>query len=135
MHFSVFLLSLIMFSGAALAQTQPKPKIVKLSALAEQEIELRSGLSLNLSCEPLRPTRVAVIKAPANGTVFERDKEMFSNFAKDNPRFSCNEKKSLGVIAVYKSKPDFRGVDKFSFAVVYYDGRADIYDVEMTVWR
>jgi len=135
MHFPIFLSLLMMFSGAALAQTTPKSKVVKLSALASQEIELRSGLSLNLNCESLRPTRVAVIKAPGNGTVIEREKEIFSNFSKDNPRFSCNEKKSLGVIAVYKSNPDFRGTDKFSFAVVYYDGRADIYDVEMTVWR
>ncbi|MBN8532699.1 MAG: hypothetical protein J0L51_01290 [Rhizobiales bacterium] len=108
---------------------------MKLSAVANQEIELRSALSLDRNCDSYDMPRIAIIRAPKNGTVTEEFRERYSNFGPNNPRKICNDKKSKATYALYRATSGFQGVDRFTFAIVYYDGKTDVYDVEMTVWR
>lgn len=124
-------------AAPALAQQKRKSsgEPLKLSAVANQEIELRSGLSLDRLCNPYEPARVAIIRAPRNGTVTEELRERYSTYGSDNPRKICNDRKWKATYALYRAKPGFQGVDRFRFAIVYYDGNTDVYDVEMTVWR
>jgi hypothetical protein len=131
----VFLMACL--ASPALAQQKRKSsnELLKLSAVANQEIELRSGLSLDRNCDPYEMPRIAIIRAPKNGTVTEEFRERYSSFGPNNPRKICNDKKSKATYALYRAKVGFEGVDRFTFAIIYYDGKADLYDVEMTVWR
>ncbi|MGL5447280.1 MAG: hypothetical protein ACRDBL_08240 [Rhabdaerophilum sp.] len=137
MGLSTLILGLIVASTPACAQQKRKSsnEQLKLTAVADQEIELRSGLSLDRNCEPYEMARVAIIRAPKNGSVTEEFRERYSSFGPNNPRKVCNDKKSKATYALYRAKPGFQGTDRFTFAIIYYDGKADVYDVEMTVWR
>jgi hypothetical protein len=131
----VFLMACLATPALAQQKRKSSNELVKLSAVASQEIELRSGMSLDRNCEPYDMPRVAIIRAPQNGAVTEESRERYSSFGPNNPRKICNDKKSKATYALYRAKQGFQGIDRFTFAIVYYDGRADVYDVEMTVWR
>lgn len=132
-------LIVMLLLGAMPASAQGKRKsgneVIKLTAVASQEIELRSALSLDRNCDPYELPRLAIIRAPQNGAITEDIRERYSNFGSNNARKICNDKKSKATYALYRAKPGFQGVDRFTFALIYYDGKADVYDVEMTVWR
>lgn len=134
--------AILLMAGTSLAEAQarkaaptPKPQKVQVTAVAGQEIFLRRGISLERDCTPIPGARIAVVKPPSNGQVVERQTEAFPNYDRDNPRYSCNAKKVPGIAAYYIAKEGFSGVDRFTFAIVHYDGDAYFYDVEVTVWR
>jgi hypothetical protein len=131
----VFLVSCLAIPALAQQKRKSNNELVKLSAVASQEIELRSGLSLDRNCDPYEMPRIAIIRAPKHGAISEEFRERYSSFGPDNPRKICNDKKSKATYALYRAKQGFQGVDRFTFAIVYYDGKTDVYDVEMTVWR
>lgn len=110
-------------------------ELLKLTSVGTQEIELRSGMSMDLNCELLGQARVAIIRAPQNGTILEQQRDRFPNFGDSNPRKICNDKKMKATYAIYRANSGFQGTDRFTFAIVYYNGESNIYDVEMTVWR
>ena len=112
-----------------------KADLLKLTAVGSQEIELRSGMSLDLNCELLGRARVAILRAPKNGEILEQQRDRFPNFGDSNPRRICNDKKTKATYAIYRAKAGFQGMDRFRFAIVYYNGEFNTYDVEMTVWR
>jgi hypothetical protein len=110
-------------------------KTLKRNSVGNQEIELSYGISLDRSCQPLGPIRIAVVRRPKHGKVLERPIERHTSFKMDNPRHTCNAKPSPGVAAFYQANDKFSGIDRFQFAIVYYDGTSELYDVEMVVWR
>lgn len=116
------------------AQAQQKPTPLKLSAVAGQEIEMQTGMSLNRACENMGIARLGIVKPTKNGTITERPKEFHSTFSRENMRYVCNDKKSPGMAVYYKPNDGFKGVDKFVFSIVYYDGTASIYNAEIVVW-
>lgn len=124
----------LLIASIASANAQ-KIEQLKLYAAGDQEIMLRRGYSLTPDCEPNRPTKIAIIVQPKNGTISERVHLGFPNYEKDNVRMKCNEKRVEGVAAFYKANPGFKGVDKMEFAIVYNDGGAKRFKVEMVVWE
>jgi len=110
-------------------------KTLKRNSVGNQEIELSYGISLDRSCQPHGPIRIAVVRRPKHGRVLERPIERHTSFKTDNPRHVCNTKLSPGMAAFYQANDKFSGVDRFQFAIVYYDGTSELYDVEMVVWR
>jgi hypothetical protein len=131
----VFIAACLASPAAAQQKRESRNELLKLSVVANQEIELRSGLSLDRNCDPYDMPRVAIIRAPQNGAVTEEFRERFSSFGPENPRKICNDKKSKATYAFYRARTGFVGVDRFTFAIISYDGKADVYDVEMTVVR
>jgi hypothetical protein len=119
----------------ALSQaSDQEKKTLKRNSVGNQEVELSYGISLDRDCQPLFPIRIAVVKPPRHGVVRERSVEKHTSFKQDNPRHACNTKKSAGIAAFYQAKDKFKGIDRFQFAIVYFDGTSELYDVEMTVW-
>jgi hypothetical protein len=138
------LMATLLVASPALAQKRraaepPGEKIkyeqVKITAVAGQEIQVRRAYAMALDCTLIEPNRIAVIAQPSGGTLAEKAIEGFPAFPRDNPRSACNNQKVTTTFAVYKARDDFRGTDKFRFAIVYYDGTASHFDVEVTVWR
>jgi hypothetical protein len=107
---------------------------LKLYAVGDQEIMLRRGISLDTACTPTGPIKIAIIRPPRNGKLTERSIKDFPAYAKDSIRFGCNKKQVDAMAAYYKANPGFKGKDQFEFAIVYYDGDASRYHVEITVW-
>lgn len=118
-------------AGPALAN---EPKKLSLNAVGDQDIQVTNGISLARDCVARSGPRVGIIEAPKHGRLTERPVDMFPTYKADNPRFPCNERRIKGVGAYYKAKPGFRGNDRFRFALVYYDGTAEFYSVDIKVW-
>lgn len=138
---SAFLITAL-FVAPAWAQrkrvAQPKKEKVeqiKITAVGGQEIQVRRAYAMDRECGLLEPNRIVVITPPSGGTLFEKKLESFPNFPRDNPRHACNKKKAFTNYAIYKAREDFKGTDRFRFAIVYYDGTASHFEVEATVWR
>ncbi len=143
-HFLLALMATLLVASPALAQKKraaeaPAEKIqyeqLKITAVAGQEIQVRRAYAMALDCTLLEPNRIAVLDAPKGGDLVEKPLEGFPGFPRDNPRAACNTKKVTTTYAIYKAREDFRGTDRFRFAIVYYDGTASHFNVEVTVWR
>lgn len=137
MGLSTLILGLAVAATPALAQQKRKSsnEQIKRAAITDEPVELRSAMSLDRNCDPYDMPRVAIIRAPKNGSVMEEFHERYSKFGQENPRSICNDKKSKATYVFYQSRPGFEGIDRFTFAIVYYDGKSDVVDVEMTVVR
>lgn len=116
------------------AQQPEKPKTLKLSAVLDQEIQMEYFYNITPDCKPYGDTRIALLKAPKNGNVEIRKISVLPRFRAGNPREACNKDKVEAIAPFYKAKPGFRGSDKLTFAVVYYDGESAVHNVEITVW-
>jgi hypothetical protein len=136
--------AMILAASPVLAQKRraaepPPDKIkyeqLKITAVAGQEIQVRRAYAMSLDCTLLEPNRIALITPPKGGDLVEKPLEGYPNFGRDNPRAACNSQKVITTYAIYKAREDFRGTDNFRFAIVYYDGTASHFDVEVTVWR
>lgn len=128
-------IGLAQISPAAVSPAQAEePKKLSLNAVGDQEIQVTNGISLARDCLPRSGPRVGIIEAPRHGKLTERPVDMFTSYKADNPRAPCNERRTRGIGAYYKAKPGFRGIDRFRFVLVYYDGTAETYQVEIKVW-
>ncbi|HRE21896.1 MAG TPA: hypothetical protein PKW21_12825 [Rhabdaerophilum sp.] len=112
-----------------------KTELIKITAVGGQEIQVRRAYAMDRECGLLEPNRIVVIVPPTGGTLYEKKLDAFPSYARDNPRHSCNSRKAPANFAIYKAREDFKGTDRFKFAIVYYDGTASHFEVEATVWR
>ncbi len=115
--------------------TKEKVELVKITAVGGQEIQVRRAYAMDRECGLLEPNRIVVIVPPTGGTLYEKKLDAFPNYARDNPRHACNSRKAPANFAIYKAREDFKGTDRFRFAIIYYDGTASHFEVEATVWR
>jgi hypothetical protein len=107
---------------------------LKRSAVASQEVEIDYVFNVDENCNSYGEIRLAVLSAPKSGSTEIRDIDKRSSFKQDNPRRHCNEQKLPAKAMYYKAKAGFRGEDHFRFVIVFHDGKAWVYNVEMSVW-
>lgn len=124
---------LLAFGAEAAAQDR-KDKKLQRSAVGSQEIQLEYMFNLDPGCKSYGEIRFVVLAPPKNGAVTFKPVEMFPSFKQDNPRHACNKNKVMAQAAFYAAREGFKGTDKFRFAIVFHDGEAWTYDVDMTVW-
>jgi hypothetical protein len=74
---------------------------------------LRFLTALNPDCSIVEGYEFKITKQPEHGTVEVVSSEHFTTFAKENPRFKCNEKKTRGLAISYKSADGYKGLDAF----------------------
>lgn len=129
----LLLLFVFLFSTVPGSAEDEKP--LNLFAVGDQEIFLRRAVSLEVSCEAHPLAKVAVIAAPKNGKITERKIETFPSYGKNNSRSKCNENKTPATAAYYQANPGFKGVDKFEFVFVYYDGTVSRFKGKIKVWQ
>lgn len=129
----LLILTLFLAAGLPGAVAQDK-KTLKLNAVDTQEVQMQYGYSLEEDCTPHPMSRIAILKPPRGGKVTMREIELFPRYGSDNVRHPCNKTRTKAVAAFYQAQPKFRGTDRFSFAIVYYDGTARVYETEVVVW-
>jgi hypothetical protein len=93
-------------------------------AFAGIPIKVNTYNYLNADCSPTEGWHVEIIKQPEHGTAEIVKTEFFTTYAKDNPRFKCNETKSAGVAITYKADAGYAGKDQFTFLDVNATGFA-----------
>jgi hypothetical protein len=77
----------------------------------------------NPDCSPMDGSiEVRTTREPEHGAVEIVPSDNFPNFARDNIRFKCNEKRIRGVSVKYKSSEGHIGPDEFEVLVLYPGG-------------
>jgi hypothetical protein len=84
-------------------------------ALSGSPLRLRFLYALGPDCSFIDGWQYAVIKEPEHGTAEIVPYTAFPSFAKDNPRFKCNEQQIQGQALIYKPNDNYEGRDSFTF--------------------
>jgi hypothetical protein len=79
----------------------------------------------NPDCSPMDGIEVRTTHAPEHGVIEVVSNEQFPNFARDNVRFKCNDKKILGLSVNYRSAGEYVGPDGFDLLILY---RTDMHE-------
>src|SRR5262249_52607609 len=84
-------------------------------ALSGRPLRLQFLYALNSDCSFIDGYQFAIIKEPEHGTAEIVPYTAFPSFAKDNPRFKCNEQQIQGQALIYKPNDNYEGPDSFIF--------------------
>jgi len=84
-------------------------------ALSGSPLRLQFLYALNPDCTFIDGYQFAIIKEPEHGTAEIVPHTAFPIFAKDNPRFKCNEQQIQGQALIYKPDDNYEGPDSFTF--------------------
>jgi hypothetical protein len=84
-------------------------------ALSGSPLRLQFLYALNSDCSFIDGYQFAIIKEPDHGTAEIVPYTAFPSFAKDNPRFKCNEQQIQGHALIYKPNDNYEGPDSFTF--------------------
>jgi hypothetical protein len=111
---------------AAIAQTQT----VERAAKGPPAKDIRVGVYLNVKpdCSSGALPSIRLVTPPVNGSIqIKRGKVSATNYKQ------CLALEVPGLIAFYKSKPEFSGVDIATIEVKYPAGRTEIQRISVTV--
>src|SRR6266540_6365713 len=81
--------------------------------LAGKKWPLQFILALNPDCSVVDGYEIKITKQPEHGTAELVPADRFPSYAKDNPRFRCNEKRMHGLDLIYKASDGYKGMDEF----------------------
>jgi hypothetical protein len=103
----------------------PKPPPAELTRAAAAEQRVRIGFLSNLDpdCTSIPFANVRIVEEPRHGEAILRQDTGFTNFAKDNPRFECNQQRTDGTAILYRGEAGYAGRDSVTVEIVYADGR------------
>lgn len=73
-------------------------------------------------CANVGYANIAIVSAPRGGQIELRREGEFPNFAANNPRAKCNNRRAEGVGVYYKPNPAFAGPDRFTIDIIWADG-------------
>jgi hypothetical protein len=102
---------------------KPAPTEVARSAAAEQRLRIGFLTNLEPDCTSTPFANVRIIEAPKHGEATLKPDTGFTGFAKENPRFECNQQRSDGTAVLYQSETGYIGKDAVTVEIVYADGR------------
>jgi transglutaminase-like putative cysteine protease len=102
---------------------KPAPSELTRAAIAGQQIRIGFMYNLEPDCSSNSVASVRIIEQPQHGEAILKEDTGFTSFAKDNPRFECNSKRSDGLAVLYRSQDGFAGQDSVTVEIGYADGR------------
>ena len=103
----------------------PKPAPVEIARSAASEQRARIGFLSNLDpdCTSTPFANVRIVEPPKHGEATLKQDTGFTGYAKDNPRFECNQQRTDGTAVLYQSEAGYTGKDSLTVEIVYEDGR------------
>ncbi len=114
--------ALLFFSvWPASAQELSTPPINRI-VLSGERVRVGSAWDVNSDCGSTGHIKSRLLEQPKNGVVEMVTEMGFTSYAKDNPKYKCNEKQSDIQAYYYKSREDFKGKDRFVVEVFYPRG-------------
>jgi hypothetical protein len=78
---------------------------------ARKQRALDHFVFLNPDCTLIEGTDIIITKPPEYGSAVLETREVFTNYAKDNVRSKCNEKKMRLPVLIYKAAAGHAGTD------------------------
>jgi len=94
-------------------------------ALSGQPIRIMILYALNVDCSPMEGYQRMITKAPEHGTAEIVPFLHFPNFAKETPRYKCNEKQIQAQALVYKPNDNYEGPDSLTYLELNPSGFAE----------
>ena len=103
----------------------PKPAPVEIARSAASEQRVRIGFLANVDpdCTSTPFANVRIVAPPQHGEATLSQDTGFTGYAKDNPRFECNQQRIDGTAVLYQSEAGYTGKDYLTVEIVYEDGR------------
>ncbi|MBI3444211.1 MAG: hypothetical protein HY055_02320 [Magnetospirillum sp.] len=83
---------------------------------------IRNYLSINPDCSSMGNAKVIVVTEPEHGQVILESGETYPDFAKDNVRARCNDRKVPAALVFYQSEGGFVGTDRIVLDTVMPSG-------------
>jgi hypothetical protein len=109
--------------------TPPTNRIV----LSEERVRTGTAWDVNPDCTSTGHIKSRLLEQPKNGVVEMVSEMGFTSYAKDDPKYKCNEKQSDIQAYYYKSREDFKGKDRFVVEAFYPRGgyRKMIFNIDV----
>ena len=101
--------------AAQVVSTPPTNKV----ALSGERVRIGFSYGVNPDCSSKGEIKSRLLEHPKNGVVEMVTEKGFPSYAKDHPKYKCNEKQSDVQAYYYKSREDFKGKDRFVVEVFY----------------
>ncbi len=131
------LLSLLLcvMASAAFAQTNAgQTRKWTRFAAGTQQIRLHHAAHVKPDCEPMGEIRMAIPEPPKNGKLEAIWRTDFTDFGDSADYKACATRKTEGLTVYYRANEGFKGKETFSFLIVFSDGGARRYEIDMTVY-
>jgi hypothetical protein len=117
----------------AWAQQAPRPVEISRVVAAEVKSRLQFLFAIQPDCLSQGRTTVRVLEPPKHGKLAIEYGQGFTGYAKDNPRYECNTRKSDGVLIFYESNPEYLGSDSVTVYAIYPFGNVRTYHYSIDV--
>jgi len=111
--------ALLFFSVWPVAAQQLSTEPANRIALSGERVRIGFSYDVNPDCSSRGQIKSRLLEQPKNGVVEMVSEMGFTNYAKDDPKYKCNEKQSDIQVYYYKSREDFKGKDRFAVEVFY----------------
>ena len=125
--------ALLFFSVWPVAAQQISTEPLNRIVLSGERVRVGSSYDVNPDCSSTGHIKSRLLEQPKNGVVEMVTEQGFTNYAKDDPKYKCNEKQSDIQAYYYKSREDFKGKDRFVVEVFYPRGsyRKRIFNIDV----
>jgi hypothetical protein len=114
--------ALLFFSVWPVAAQEISTPPINRIVLSGERVRVGTAWDVNSDCSSTGHIKSRLVEQPKNGVVEMVTEMGFSSYAKDNPKYKCNEKQSDIQAYYYKSQEDFKGKDRFAVEVFYPRG-------------
>ena len=125
--------ALLFFSVCPVAAQELSTPPVNRIVLSGERVRVGLTYDVDADCSSTGHIKSRVLEQPKNGVVEMVTEMGFTVYAKDDPKYKCNEKQSDIQAYYYKSREDFKGKDRFVVEVFYPNGnyRKRIFNIDV----
>jgi hypothetical protein len=114
--------ALLFFSVWPVAAQEISTPPINRIVLSGERVRVGTAWDVNSDCSSTGHIKSRLLEQPKNGVVEMVTEMGFTSYARDNPKYRCNEKQSDIQAYYYKSREDFKGKDRFAVEVFYPRG-------------
>jgi hypothetical protein len=125
--------ALLFFSVWPVAAQEISTPPVNRIVLSGERVRVGFTYDVDADCGSTGHIKSRLLEQPKNGVVEVVTEMGFTLYAKDDPKYKCNEKQSDTQAYYYKSREDFKGKDRFVIEVFYPRGsyRKRIFNIDV----
>jgi len=125
--------ALLFFSVWPVAAQELSTPPVHRIVLSGERVRVGFTYDVDADCSSTGHIKSRLLEQPKNGVVEIVTENGFTAYAKDDPKYKCNEKQSDILAYYYTSREGFKGKDRFVAEVFYPKGayRKRIFSIDV----
>ena len=116
-----------------LANNSNSDSSIEKYTISGKKSSLGTYYSVKLNCAPSDWTEVSITQQPEHGVAKLIDQMVIIQFAKTNPRSSCNGKSIKGKVLEFTPNKDYKGADEITVELINDTGQLNKYNYKITV--